>query len=234
MPLSRTRDYLSIGEVLDSLTADFPDISISKIRFLESEGLISPQRTASGYRKFFDKDLERLRHILTLQRDHFLPLRVIKDRLAKGETISDLPTQPSPGSNGKPKIDGSTPGPIPIPGDVHLDRRELMEAADITEAEMTSLEEFGVVRPGRESFDGDDLVTAKCAKALFGFGLEARHLKMYRQFAERELTLFSQLTEPVARKGDADAARAGELTGRLVQLACAMHDAALRSAARSE
>ena len=78
MPLSRSRDYLSIGEVLENIKADFPDISISKIRFLEAEGLIEPERTPSGYRKFFDKDVGRLRYILSLQRDHFLPLRVIK------------------------------------------------------------------------------------------------------------------------------------------------------------
>ena len=82
MPLSRSRDYLSIGEVLESVRQDFPDVSISKIRFLESEGLIEPERTPSGYRKFFEKDVARLRHILSMQRDQFLPLKVIKERLA--------------------------------------------------------------------------------------------------------------------------------------------------------
>src|SRR3712207_3697274 len=80
MPLSRSRDYLSIGEVLDAVRADFPDVSISKIRFLETEGLISPERTPSGYRKFFDDDVKRLRYVLSLQKDHFLPLKVIKER----------------------------------------------------------------------------------------------------------------------------------------------------------
>src|SRR5215210_8646665 len=85
MPLSRSRDYLSIGEVLDSIKTDFPDMSISKIRFLEAAGLIEPDRTSSGYRKFYESDVERLRHILSLQRDHFMPLKVIKERLMNGE-----------------------------------------------------------------------------------------------------------------------------------------------------
>src|SRR5688572_8657575 len=97
MPLARSRDYMSIGEVLDSIKADFPDISISKIRFLESEGLISPERTPSGYRKFYDGDVARLRYILSLQRDQFLPLRVIKDKLRDADSNGGTyPTEPVP------------------------------------------------------------------------------------------------------------------------------------------
>src|SRR5687767_8571867 len=99
MPLSRSRDYLSIGEVLESLQSDFPDVTISKIRFLETEGLITPKRTPSGYRMFFEDDLERLRYVLSLQREHFLPLKVIRERLADfdangGATVT--PLQPPP------------------------------------------------------------------------------------------------------------------------------------------
>src|SRR3989337_4123481 len=96
MPLSRTRDYLSIGEVLESLRSDFPDVTISKIRFLETEGLIAPQRTPSGYRKFYDSDVAKLRYILELQRDHFMPLKVIRERL-----VAPLPEgspAPEPGA----------------------------------------------------------------------------------------------------------------------------------------
>src|SRR5918998_2392322 len=96
MPLSRTRDYLSIGEVLDSVREDFPDISISKIRFLESEGLIEPQRTDSGYRMFYDQDVARLRYILQLQRDQFLPLKVIRERLAEADANGGVFPQPGP------------------------------------------------------------------------------------------------------------------------------------------
>ena len=100
MPLSRSRDYLSIGEVLESLQSDFPDVTISKIRFLETEGLITPKRTPSGYRMFFETDLDRLRYVLSLQRDHFLPLKVIRERLAdydsNGGTATVTPLQPPP------------------------------------------------------------------------------------------------------------------------------------------
>src|SRR5918998_2296633 len=97
MPLSRTRDYLSIGEVLDTVREEFPDISISKIRFLESEGLIQPARTDSGYRMFYDQDVSRLRFILQLQRDQFLPLRVIRERLAEADANGGVfPQTPPP------------------------------------------------------------------------------------------------------------------------------------------
>src|SRR5687767_3640333 len=98
MPLSRSRDYLSIGEVLESLQEEFPDVTISKIRFLESEGLIEPKRTPSGYRMFFDKDLKRLHYILTLQRDHFLPLKIIKERIERPDGNGEVPPAPPRGA----------------------------------------------------------------------------------------------------------------------------------------
>jgi DNA-binding transcriptional MerR regulator len=228
VPLSRTRDYLSIGEVLSSLQDDFPDISISKIRFLESEGLIAPERTASGYRKFFEEDVTRLRYILTLQRDHFLPLKVIKERLAGGGEI----VEPAPPTNGKAELETSTRPAAPA-GDVQMSRDELLKASGLSGSELDSLEDFGVLPRRDDSYDGDDLMVAKAAKAFFGFGVEARHLKMYRQFAERELGFFEQITGPLARKGDDDSNRtAAETSGRLAALARTMHDATLRSAFR--
>ena len=98
MPLSRSRDYLSIGEVLEAIRPDFPDVSISKIRFLEAEGLITPERTGSGYRKFYDPDVARLRYILSLQKDHFLPLRVIRERLAEADATGSIPEIASTGA----------------------------------------------------------------------------------------------------------------------------------------
>src|SRR5918999_3635583 len=143
MPLSRSRDYLSIGEVLESVRHEFPDVSISKIRFLEAEGLINPERTPSGYRKFYDGDIARLRYILSLQRDHFLPLRVIRERLdqvdSNGGAFPSLEAPESPGD-----------------GHVHaeplrLARTELAEAAGLSEAELRDLEEFGILpRPDDE------------------------------------------------------------------------------------
>lgn len=231
MPLSRTRDYLSIGEVLGSVQEDFPDISISKIRFLESEGLIDPERTPSGYRKFFEEDVRRLRYILTLQRDHFLPLRVIKERLAAGEGSS--PTQPPAptAQNGKAAVEASGAAAVGLDGDVHLSREELMTASGLLAAELVSLQDFGVIE-ARETYGGEDLVIAKAAKGFLEFGVEARHLKMYRQFAERQLGLFEQLVGPLARKTDPESIQsAATTTARLVELGRSLHDATLRSAA---
>ena len=233
MPLSRTRDYLSIGEVLTSLQTEFSDISISKIRFLESEGLISPERTASGYRKFFDEDVKQLRYILTLQKDHFLPLKVIKERLAGGGAFPD---EPSPNmGNGKAKSEtsqSSSPGPR-LHADVHLSREELADAADLSSTQLSALADFGVLPEKDGAYDGDDLLIAKASKGFLDFGIEPRHLKMYKQFADRELGLFEQLTGPVARKGDDEALRSAQATTeRLVELGRQLHDASLRLAAR--
>src|SRR5918999_3577115 len=121
MPLSRTRDYLSIGEVLDSVRAEFPDVSISKIRFLETEGLIQPQRTDSGYRMFYDEDVARLRFILQLQRDHFLPLKVIRERLAEadgnGGVLPPVPEAPA-------QVDAPSPDVTPSLQGASLTRAE--------------------------------------------------------------------------------------------------------------
>ena len=233
VPLSRTRDYLSIGEVLGSVQDDFPDVSISKIRFLESEGLINPERTPSGYRKFFDEDVRRLRYILALQRDHFLPLRVIKERLAAGE--DSLPAQPAAPSraNGKAAVETSSTSGAGLEGDVQLSRDELLAASGLTAPQLISLQDFGVIADrSSEVFGGDDLVMAKAAKGFLEFGVEARHLKMYRQFVERQLGLFEQLIGPLARKADAESVHAAAATSaRLVELARSLHDATLRSAA---
>ena len=232
VPLSRTRDYLSIGEVLGSLQSDFPDISISKIRFLESEGLISPERTPSGYRKFFEEDVKRLRYILTLQKDHFLPLRVIKERLAGGLELPEEPVSPS--TNGKPKIETSRPSGAPtLQGDVSLSRDELAKASGLTAAQLASLADFAVLPEKDGAYDGDDLLIAKASKGFLDFGIEPRHLKMYRQFADRELGLFQQLTGPMSRKGDAESLRtASAATERLAELGKQLHDATLRLASR--
>jgi DNA-binding transcriptional MerR regulator len=195
MPLSRARDYLSIGEVLDALRSDFPEVSVSKIRFLESEGLISPERTESGYRKFYEGDVARLRHILSLQRDHFLPLKVIKERLAAGpEGGADPLASPawdeggaapeSPDAAGKP-----------------LSRKELLKSSGLDEAQHSQLEEFGVLER-TDAYDGDHLRVARAARGMFQYGIEPRHLRMYRQIADREGAFFEQILSPVAQRRD--------------------------------
>ncbi len=230
MPLSRSRDYLSIGEVLDSVRADFPDVSISKIRFLESEGLIQPRRTDSGYRMFYDEDIARLRFILQLQRDHFLPLKVIRERLAEADGNGGILPQ-MPAAEAKETV---TKAPVNLQG-ASLTRAELVKATGLTEAQLKELEEFGLVGPGETgSYDENDLLVAKAARRFFEYGVQARHLKMYRQFAEREAAFFEQIVTPVARRkdpqGQAEAARSlGELAG----LANQMREAALRTSLRA-
>jgi len=232
MPLSRTRDYLSIGEVLDEVREDFPDVSISKIRFLETEGLLTPERTASGYRKFYENDVARLRYILALQRDQFLPLKVIRERLASADANGGaipqvrLDSEPSPVSG----VGEAPPGPAT---DVVLSRDELLGSSGLSDGELAGLVEFGLL-PAAEPYDGDDLAAATAARGLLKFGVEPRHLKMYRQFAEREAAFFEQIVSPVARRRDPDAQL--EVQRSLVELAALarrFHSAVSRSTLRS-
>lgn len=227
MPLSRSRDYLSIGELLEAVREDFPDVSISKIRFLETEGLLAPQRTESGYRKFYPSDVERLRQILALQRDRFLPLKVIKTKIENGEIVAS-----------EEQVAGSQTAPTPsasgeIAG-VQMDRAELLRASGLAELELASLEDFGVIAMREGHFDENDLAVARSAKRFFAHGVEPRHLRMYLQFAEREASVFSQIVGPVARKKDpTSVAEARTTVQQLQELARAMHAAMLRASLRS-
>lgn len=239
MPLSRARDYLSIGEVLEEVKRDFPDVSISKIRFLEAEGLIAPERTSSGYRKFFEGDVRRLRYILSLQRDQFLPLRVIRERLAAadanggeypasdgGHAPAEASTQGLVGSNGAASA--------VAPTGTHLSRRELLAAAGLTELQLVGLEEFGVIERRDDAYDEDDLVAAHAAKAFLARGIDARHLRMFRQFADREVALYRQVLAPMTARREA--AEAQEITAstvaELAHQARRLHEALLRSTLR--
>ena len=248
MPLSKSRDYLSIGEVLEVLRPEFPDVSISKLRFLESEKLISPDRTPSGYRKFYDDDIARLRFILSLQRDHFLPLKVIKQRLADVDSGAAGYGAPPPGAGGNagPEVqEGRQGSPSSSPaGDrepsvdltgAQLSRGELMSAADLTESQLAGLEEFGLLSgDGGNFYDEHDLAVARAARGFFTHGLEPRHLRMYRQFAEREAALYDQIVSPLVHRRDADARRAAfESLQELMALSRRMRDAVLRLCLRS-
>lgn len=236
MPLSRSRDYLSIGEVLDAIKVDFPDVSISKIRFLESEGLINPERTGSGYRKFYDVDVARLRYILSLQREHFLPLRVIRERLAEADASGSLPveeTAPKASSSSAQKANGTAkPASSSIATDVQLDRASLADASGLTEGELQGLEDFGLLVPG-DYYDGNDLAVAKAARRLLDYGLEPRHLRMYRQWAEREASFFEQIVAPLVRRKDPSSQmKAAQSSQDLIGLSRQIRDAMLRSSMR--
>ena len=228
MPLSRERDYLSIGEVLETIRTDFPDVSISKIRFLENEGLIAPERTASGYRKFYEPDVARLRYILGLQRDHFLPLKVIKQRLAElqgdGVAAEELPAE------GR-DVAATAGAESDADADVSLTRGELAARTGLSEQQLAELEEYSILhRRAESSYGSDDLEIARAAAGLFAFGVEARHMRMFRQATDREVALIDQIVAPLRHRRDPQAQREVDDSVReLAQLNRRMRDALLRS-----
>lgn len=249
---SPRRDVLmSIGEVLAHLRVDFPDTTISKLRFLETEGLVEPRRTAAGYRKYSWDDVARLRYVLTAQRDHYLPLRVIREQLAALDEETPV-TVPAPASlaerasraespNGnrlRPALVAvvpTQPSEVPAdPADLRLSRDDLLARAGLTEATLAALEQYGVVveRPGG-GYDADALEIAMAAAQLAEYGLEARHLRAYRAAADREIGLFTQLVAPLARQsGPAARARAAEIVRELAASTERLHAALVRSGLR--
>jgi DNA-binding transcriptional MerR regulator len=227
VPLARHRDYLSIGEVLEAIRPEFPDVSISKIRFLENEGLIAPARTGSGYRKFYEADVARLRYILSLQRDQFLPLRVIRERLAQWEADGS-----SRESTSAPAA--TTPGPAePQPPAVRLTRSQLRDEAGIAEDQLVGLEDYSVLARRQDAYDAVDLAIARAAAGLFGYGVEPRHLRMFRQSAEREAALLAQVVAPLAQRRDPEArTQAARAVASMTELTRQMRGALLQSALR--
>jgi DNA-binding transcriptional MerR regulator len=263
--------HLSIGEVLAELRDEFPDVTISKIRFLESQGLVDPERTPSGYRKFYDHDLARLRWILHQQKEHFLPLKVIKERLdqlppgdealldpgpanasfgatpAPAETpapaapVPATDTTPAPAAHARREpvrarppafapnlpLDDDTDDALARSGDAadvehSYSRAELARASGIDDAQVGELESFGLITPAREAhgdarFNDDALEVASLASGFFRRGIEARHLRMYRTFAEREAVLFGQVLMPYVRQRNPDAR--SRLQDELIDLA---------------
>lgn len=233
MPLSRSRDYLSIGEVIDALREDFPDVSISKVRFLETEKLISPERTPSGYRKFYEADVARLRYVLGLQRDQFMPLKVIRERLAEADDADAA--YPSTEDSAAPVARvRKAPGSEPVVTALHMTRAELLGAAELSEDQMSGLEDFGLVRGNGDGvYDENDLLAATSARRFFDFGVEPRHLRMYRQIAEREAAFFEQIVSPVALRRDPEGKREASRSVReMLTLARGLRESQLREVLR--
>jgi DNA-binding transcriptional MerR regulator len=223
-----TRNYQSIGEVLVSVKTEFPDITISKIRFLEAEGLIQPERTPSGYRKFYEKDVERLKHILRMQRDEYLPLKVIKDRLLKQETGQEV-------VEAEEEIEQSAEDEIAEPPTgLQMSIDEMSAATGVEKERIKDLEGFGLVcshgPDGARYYDGDDYVVLSILKDFFRYGIEPRHLTMYKHFAEREADFFQTIVAPTLRQRNPDARRvAADALGDLAATSRKFKQALLRT-----
>jgi DNA-binding transcriptional MerR regulator len=240
-----TARRLSIGEVLEELRGDFPGLNISKIRFLEAEGLIEPERTPSGYRKFSHQDVDRLRYVLTCQREHYLPLKVIREHLDAIDRGLEPPALNGAAGPQVPRVvlDGDGyPAAESFAADVselRLSRNELLTTAQIEDDLLEQLETYGLVtpRPGSSHrsapYDGDALVVAKTAGELAAFGLEPRHLRAFKTAADREIGLVEQVVSPMRRGRDAGAsARAEEAIGQLAALSVRLHATLVKAALR--
>jgi DNA-binding transcriptional MerR regulator len=230
----------NIGEVLDRLRPDFPGVTIPKIRFLEDKGLIKPDRTPSGYRKFSHGDIDRLRYILRMQRDHYLPLRVIGEHLDAIDRGMEpppiepvVPTVPTVAlaADGMPSAESFTRR-----DNLRLSRKELLKIADISEDLLTQLEQFGLVTPrlGTGHYDTDALVVATTARELAAFGFEPRHLRAFKTAADREVGLVEQVVAPQKRGRDAAAkARAEETVSEIAALSVRLHATLVKAGLRS-
>jgi DNA-binding transcriptional MerR regulator len=270
------RSYLSIGEVLSLLRDEFPDITISKIRFLESQGLLDPERTPSGYRKFYEADVERLRWILRQQREHFLPLKVIRGRLlgepadesdgmvpdqaqeetrprapaktagrsAPGGPATPAPVSPAAASDRAPAAGPTPPAAAAAPAlsagmsAVSLTFDELASASGLPMERLRELERAGFFagRPvaGSVYYDEEALVVAKLAAGFSNFGIEIRHLRIYKNAAEREAGLFEQVVTPLLKQRNPQARKeAVEALQELTQLGQGLRSAMLRQTLRA-
>nr|WSX52950.1 MerR family transcriptional regulator [Streptomyces sp. NBC_00974] len=227
---------VSIGTVLTLLRDEFPDVTISKIRFLEAEGLVEPKRTPSGYRKFSTGDVERLGRILRLQRDHYLPLKVIReqlDALARGEQIRI----PAPAAHGE-SVDPASP--VALYGEVgrerptvaRVGRAELIAAAEVDEVQLVEWESYGLLAeaPGG-GFDAEAVTVARLVADLGRFGLEPRHLRAMKAAADRESGLIEQVVSPLRRHRNPQTRAHAEATMKeLAGLSVRLHEALVQTA----
>jgi DNA-binding transcriptional MerR regulator len=248
------RAFLSIGEVLTTLKQEFPDVTVSKIRFLEAEGLITPTRTTSGYRTFYPKDLERLRTILKMQRESFLPLKIIRERLVSldaGTISPEQATAPAPitinvpappetiaAGNGaaiseEPDVDLAS-----TPQSAHFNESDLAGATGLDIAQVQALKEFGVICEHRLNgdtfFDGEDVAVGELARDFLKLGIEPRHLKQLRRFAEQEAEMYTTLVGPGIRNRRAEArGQAVDTLSELAKLSRRLRQAYVRQRMRA-
>lgn len=223
----------SIGQVLSVLKSDFPEVSISKIRFLESEGLISPERAPSGYRRYAESDIARLRYILTVQQSHYLPLKVIREHLEALDRGEDPPRlEPLTGAAAatdvpSPHASANAPQQRSSKRPIRVTRRELLELSGLSEGSLAELERHALVSPRRGTvyYGRDALTIAVAARKLAAYGMDARHLRVVKQAAEREVGLIEQAIAPHLRRSQSPQ----QLAQEVMQLVMHAHAAIMRS-----
>jgi len=232
---------MSIGAVLDLLRPEFPDVTMSKIRFLEAEGLVTPERAPSGYRRFSAYDCTRLRFILTAQRDQYLPLKVIKAQL-DAQPDGELPQNAAYPAPRLVPVDEPGAGEMPereMPEremhGVRLRREDVLERSGVEPALLTALCKAGVITTGPGGFyDEYAPVIAQCAQALGEYGVEPRHLRPFRSAADRQSDLIAQIAGPVGKAGTTGARdRADDLAREVAALAITLHTCLIKSAVRN-
>ncbi|MEU6403191.1 MerR family transcriptional regulator [Streptomyces sp. NPDC046985] len=219
---------MSIGAVLNALRQEFPEVTISKIRFLESERLVEPRRTPSGYRKFSEDDVERLARVLRMQRDHYLPLKVIREYLEaveRGEAVQ-LPVL------GRQRDGEPAPEPAEAPSAGRIGRDDLLAAAEVDERDLQEWESYGILTPAADGgYDAEAVTVASLVRELGRFGIEPRHLRAMKAAADREAGLVDQVVAPLRRhRNPQTRAHAEDRTKELVALTVRLHAALVRSA----
>jgi DNA-binding transcriptional MerR regulator len=237
-----TAERLTIGQAIADLREEFPDEDIreSRLRFLESEGLLKPERTPSGYRKYSTADMDRLRYIITMQRQYHLPLKVIAehldaiDRGLEAPAVYAGPAVPHGvvSADGMPTADSFR---MPV-GDVRISRKELLKTAGITEELLQELEAYGLVRlrSGTRHYDADAVMVARVAGELAAFGVEPRHLRAFKTAADREVGLVEQVVTPIRRsREDGAEGRADQAIGEIAALSVRLHATLVRAGLRS-
>jgi DNA-binding transcriptional MerR regulator len=221
---------LNIGEVLSELKDEFPRVTASKIRFLEDKGLIIPQRTSAGYRKYTASDVSRLRFILSVQRDQYLPLKVIKDHLDaidRGEAPAALP-------GGAPVAPQAVNSEMAEAIDRHSRPVSLAELCGLTGASeelVAELVKFGLIEPESDRFDSHSVRVTKSAVELANHGIEPRHLRQFRTAAEREFSLIESIIGADLKKPEVSArARAAEEAQEISRQCLELHEALVQRA----
>ena len=230
-PEPKPEKTMSIGEVLKLLTPDFPDITLSKIRYLESEGLVFPQRTSSGYRKYVNADVERLHYVLTTQKKTYMPLKQIKKQLDAMDSCSVIPI-----TNAATAQTIISPEEFRKPAITRLSDVEIAEKAGVELQFVIDLANVGIIGPDQSGFfTADDIQVVSTASALSEFGIDARHLKSVKNAASRQADLISQVVTPLVRSNkDGAREQAEEMSRQMSALVVSLHAILVKNELRNQ